>query len=196
MLLAQKDPFEDWRRNMVNEAQMTYFQRQLKTSEGLVALQVELKGEAKKFKNFWMKELDQDRLFEDRTKFGPSGLKATQQAEKRMQAFKNSNWSVTAEGEMRNSTKRDLFQYFGTPCTGEQPSMANLSKLLRKSHTHGSNLEKLAKEEEKRQLALRRQLRAAKLCQDGGLQAKYKKAAKRAGNSPKGRFHKTLSTVT
>lgn len=190
ILLAQKDPFEDWRRNMVNEAQMTPFQRQLKTNEGLTQLQKSMKDEAMKF-NFEMKEIDDDALFEMRTKFGPSGLKSSQTAEKRSEKFNIMNWEPTEEGHNRSRTKNELFQYFGTKMQGEQPTLANLSRLLHKSLHHGANLTKLAQEEQKRQEAERARVRAEKLCRDGGLRSSFYKSklkkAKSRSPSPKGK---------
>jgi len=190
ILLAQKDPFEDWRRNMVNEAQMTPFQRKLKSNEGLKQLQKSMKDEAGKF-NFEMKEKDEDTLFELRTKFGPSGLKSSQTADKRSEKFNDMNWEPTEEGHNRSRTKNELFHYFGTKMQGDQPTMANLSKLLHKSLHHGANLTKLATEEQKRQEAERARIRAEKLCRDGGLRASYYKTKvkkdKSRSPSPKGK---------
>lgn len=181
-LLAQRDPFEDWRRNMVSGKHMTHFQRQLKTNEGLESLQGGLKDEAQKFKNFWIKELDSDSLYENRLKFGPSGMKVQASAEKKKEAFKAAHWSPTEEGQMRSGTNRDLFNYFNTQVTAEEPSVANLSKLLGKSHTYGANLDKLAKDEQKRQLAENRRLRAEKLRKDASPRLrKRREAAKTDG---------------
>merc|ERR1719316_1801682 len=99
-----------------------------------------------------MKELDQEALFENRTKFGASGIRATQQADKRMEVFRKNNWEISEEGQHKNSTKHDLFRYYRThgPAENSQPTVGQLVKLLAKSHTWGANLNKLAKEEEKR----------------------------------------------
>lgn len=194
--LAQKDPFEDWRRNMVNEAQMSPFQRQLKSDAGLEKLQGHLKNEARMFKNFWIKEIDPDHLFDNRLKFGPAGMKIQENAKKELEKFKKDNWAVTEEGKLKNSTRKELFQYFGSKVTEEQPKLSDLAKLLTKSQTHGANLDKQAKEEEKRQLALKRSQSAKALCVDFGLKEQFRKSASNAGQSPSGHFHKTLSTMT
>lgn len=158
--LARKDPFEFWRRNMVNENQMSHYQRQLREDEGLRQLQREMADQGRNFKNFWLRDLgeaqdvkgEKNALFENRTKFCPTGIAATKKAEKRMEAFKNSNWAMTDEGQTRISTRKDLFQHFHLQCKGDQPTLGELGKLMRKSQTHGLNLEKLAMEEEKRQV--------------------------------------------
>jgi len=162
-LAALKDPFEDWRKNEIGARYLNFFQQQLRSNEGLSTLQHTLKGESHRFKNFQLKEMDDDTLFDVRLKFGPAGMKVVQNAKKKEDAYKKENWAPTEEGVMRNSTNNKLFNYFGTHCSGEQPRMADLSKLLKKSHTHGANLTKLAKEEEARQLAERRRLRAEKM---------------------------------
>ena len=51
-----QDPFEYWRKNEVGAAQMTNFQRNLRTNEGLATIQAEMRGTAKTFKNFYMKD--------------------------------------------------------------------------------------------------------------------------------------------
>jgi hypothetical protein len=183
ILAAQRDPFEDWRRNMVDERQMSFFQQKLKTNQGLTTLQNDLKDEARRFKSFTMKELDDAAMFEIRTKFGPSGMRATHHADKRMDAFKKENWSITDDGMSRTETKAHLFQYFNTKVSGEQPTAGQLSQVLSKSQTHGANLDKIAKEEMKRQEEER--LRAKKLKKKEGLLGYIPK--KQAGSPPTGR---------
>jgi hypothetical protein len=182
ILLAWRDPFEDWRRNMVSEKKLTHFQRQLRSNEGLSTLQGELKGEAQKFKNFWLKEISPEHLYEDRMKFGPHAMKTAQAVDKK-EASQNMGLTLTEEAQQRGSTKENLFKYFKTPLpTGEQPSMGTLAKLMEKSHSHGANLNKLAKDEERRQLEERRRLRAEKLKNDGRFS--YKKDKRKEQGSP------------
>lgn len=192
ILLEQKDPFEYWRKNEVGAAHLSNFQRNLKTNEGLSSLQGDMRGTAKLFKNFYMKELDADSLFELRSKYGPAGLNTLKQSEKKLETWKNENWGKTEEAEERGGTNRDLFHYFGAKYTGEQPALSDLSKLLQKSHTQGANLDKLAKEEEKRQVAHKAQLRmSASFCKKTPMPENYKNAAKKAGSSPAKGFHRT-----
>lgn len=164
LLLAQKDPFEDWRKNMVNEKAMSHFQRQLKSDEGLRELQGGMKDEGSKLR-LEMRRIDDDALYENRMKFGPAGLVVMRRAKNENEAFKSSNWAVTEEGQAKNSTKRSLFDYYHTSCAGEQPRLGDLGELLHKSHTYGSNLNKLALQERNRQEAERKRLLAERLRQ-------------------------------
>jgi len=181
ILLAQKDPFEDWRRNMVNEKEMSYFQRQLRTADGLEVLQHGMKDESKKFKNFYIREISHDDLCELRTDHGPHAVKVSQMSEKKLQAFNSNNCGMTEEGLQRAGTNHNLFNYFGSKTNAEQPSLGTLSKLMKKSHTYGANLDKIAKEEEKRQEAKRAQDRAERLCRISGLG--YKRSSRAAGTT-------------
>lgn len=196
LLLAHKDPFEDWRKNMVNEKEMSMFQRQLKSDRGLETLQSGLADEAKQFKNFWMKELPDSALFDCRTKFGPHGMKAQKVSAKKMDSFNSDNCGMTEEGLQRTGTNRELFKYFGSQIPGDQPSLTNLAKLLAKSQTYGANLDRLAKDEQKRQAAKRAEERAARLCRSEGFHKGYKKSTKHVGDQPTSHFHRTVSTMS
>lgn len=191
--LAQKDPFEHWRRNMASAKHMTYFQRQLKTEEGLSSLKQGMADESKKFKHFHLKDMDDLVLYDCRLKFGPAGMKTQQEAKKADEKFKSNNWSVTEEGEAKARTKDHLFKYYSTSTgSGEKPGLSDLKNLLMKSQTHGMNIEKLAKEEQKRQDA---ESKRFKFLNEGGFHDKYRRSAKMAGRSPKGCFHKTLTGI-
>merc|ERR1712054_567563 len=102
----------------------SYFQRQLRTENGLETLQNGMKDEAKRFKNFWIRELPESHLYEDRIKFGPYGMKASQAQQKKVEAFMASHQlGLTEDGLERTGTKKDSFNYFGTPIQSDQPSL-------------------------------------------------------------------------
>lgn len=200
--LAQKDPFEDWRKNMVNENQMSMFQRQLRSEAGLQTLQGGLQDEARRFKNFWLKEIPDGHLFEDRTRYGPHGMKAAQINEKKLETFRSEHLGMHDEGLERTSTNTNLFKYFGQPADfqGTAPPLKALGKLLQKSTVYGANLDKLAMEEMKRQQADRAQERAARqLCKSptSGFSRGFKRTSTNigpGGSGPADRPHRTLST--
>jgi len=152
--LALKDPFEDWRRNMVSRNQMSGFQQKLQSLGGLSSLQAGLKDEARKFRCFEMGELDADAQFSNRTLYCPSGLSIKKQKAKKDEAFKKENWEISEDAQDKRSTKKHLFKYFGHEVK-EDPGVKDLCKILHKSQTHGANLERLSKIEEKRGLIAR-----------------------------------------
>lgn len=152
--LALKDPFEDWRKNMVSRNQMSGFQQKLQSIAGLSSLQVGLKDESRKFRCFEMGEMDDDAQFSNRTLFCPSGMTIQNAKKKQVEAFKKQHWEITEDGQDKRSTKKHLFKYFGHEVK-EDPGVKDLSKLLSKSQTHGANLERISKIEEKRGLIAR-----------------------------------------
>jgi hypothetical protein len=181
LLLAKKDPFEDWRRNMVNENQMSHFQRQLRSNEGLRQLQIDLANEGRRFRNFTLNDIDAAVLCEMREKFGPAGMNVNKALQKKDDQFHANQ--VTEEALQKGGTRRELFQYYGTAIAGEQPGLSHLSKLLSKSHTHGRNLMNCAREEELRQLAAQREARVKQLGNKPGMQASGKMANKAAAKA-------------
>lgn len=181
---------------MVSLDQMTSIQRKLRTDHGLDDLQSDLRDEAKRFKSFYIKETDPSALYDNRVMFGPAGITATKTAERRSE--KLAPTEMTEEGQQRTGTNRDLFTYFGTnlAANNDQPGLSSLTKLLKTSHTHGANLEKLAKDEQKKQQAQKAQERAKKLFASGGFHAGYKRCSKDVGTLPTQRFHRTLSKMS
>jgi len=128
---------------MVNPNQMSYFMRQLKTNEGQSQLQGELKIEANRFKNGWIKELNADQLFQNRTLFCSAGIATTQRTNRKLDEWKKKNWEPTGFGKKRNApANAAMFSYFGLdPPKGNKLDMAALGKLLKASQTHGVNMD-------------------------------------------------------
>merc|ERR1712232_1128317 len=114
-----------------------------------------------------------------RTKCGPAGQAVHKQTEEKKEQFRNQNWIPTEESQQRTATNDELFQYFGQK-PGEQATLAGLTKLLQKSHTHGCNLNKMAKEQKRKEEEEARKAkmkRHGSFCRKGGFNKAFQQSA-------------------
>merc|ERR1740129_715225 len=124
------DPFKDWLRTAIDPKRASLRQRRLMSDDGLRELQGDLKVQSQRFKFRWLRELDQDDLYDDRTLFCESGRNVTKTTKKRMNAWKESTKSPS--GLDRRSTKTELFKYYNVPCPASEPDLHTIN-LLRTS---------------------------------------------------------------
>merc|ERR1719343_1427408 len=85
--------------------------------------------ENKQFKQCWLKELDDEKLFLDRTRFGDFGIAAAKKQEKKRDKYT----TFTEELLRRQAERRDLFGYYGIklPSASSVPDTRMLSKLMK-----------------------------------------------------------------
>lgn len=180
-----KDPFEYWRKNMVNEDQLTHFQKQLRSETGLHALQGELADCGRHFRNFELRDMDPSVMYDCRIMFGPASIVQKKQIEKKENSQKKEGFGETAEAQSKKGTNQKLFKYYHVPAT-DKPNLGAMKTLLSKSHTHGVNLEKLALQEQRRQHAEKLAARSIKLTAASGSPKKSKSPRKKPEGTKEG----------
>merc|ERR1719401_1867565 len=123
------DPFKDWKASVSDMSKMNLKQLKMLDLEGIRELQNEMIYENKQFKQCWLKELDDDKLFLDRTRFGEFGIAAAKKQEKKRDKYT----TVTEELLRRQAERRDLFAYYGLrlPSPTSAPDTRMLSKLMK-----------------------------------------------------------------
>merc|ERR1712194_888835 len=92
---------------------MSLTQIRMRDFEGLKHLQTEVKHEGAVFKQVWLKTLDDDMLFDNRTLFCEHGVLATKKQERRMDTFKKKNWQPSESAIKQKEAKDALFTYYG-----------------------------------------------------------------------------------
>lgn len=144
------DPFEDWRRNVVNLNNMTLKQRKLKTDEGRKDLQETLKLQNRRFKQVELKALesDGDRLYENRMFFTHSGVGTRRRAEAKSEAWKKEEWKPTQQAVEKQRNVKELFSFYGvSPAPNSKKGTAVMqSKALRRLMNESVDREKQRQE--------------------------------------------------
>lgn len=125
------DPFKDWLRTAIDPKRASLRQSRLMSDDGLRELQGDLRVQSQRFKFRWLRELDQDILYDDRTLFCESGRNVAKTTKKRMHAWKESRKFPAALD--KRSAKMELFKYYNVPCQASEPDLRTINQLLRTS---------------------------------------------------------------
>jgi len=107
------DAFGDWKASVSDVNKMTLTQIRMRDFDGLKHLHKEIKSEGAVFKQVWLKTLDDDQLFDNRTLFCDHGVLATKKQERRMDVFKKKNWKPSESAIKQKEAKDALFTYYG-----------------------------------------------------------------------------------
>jgi hypothetical protein len=146
------DPFEDWRRNVVDLNSMTLKQRKLATEEGQRDLQSSLKLQTRRFKQVEMKSIEAipDRLYENRMYFSHSGVSSTRRAEQRTEAWKQEEWKPSQQALEKRREVNDLFSFYGVKqvTASKKGSAVQQSRALRRLMTESVDRETKRQERE------------------------------------------------
>ncbi|CAK0904364.1 unnamed protein product [Prorocentrum cordatum] len=151
------DPFEDWRRNVVDLNSMTLKQRKLATDEGQRDLQNSLKLHARRFKQVEMKAIETipDRLYENRMYFSSAGVSSMKRAEQRTESWKQEEWKPSQQALEKRREVSDLFSFYGVnqvpankKCSAVQQSRALRRLMMESVDRETKRQEREAREDE------------------------------------------------
>eukprot|EP00930_Biecheleria_cincta_P035232 TRINITY_DN24241_c0_g1_i1.p1 TRINITY_DN24241_c0_g1~~TRINITY_DN24241_c0_g1_i1.p1 ORF type:complete len:588 (-),score=104.62 TRINITY_DN24241_c0_g1_i1:57-1820(-) len=111
------DPFTDWQKNCVSKEDMTVFQSELLTYEGIDRLHTKLKSDKVRFKQF-MQELAQthdadERLHDMRTFYTKSGIITTKKGQAKMDAVREAAMRPSEHAIKAAKREESLFAYYG-----------------------------------------------------------------------------------
>jgi len=128
-----KDPFQDWKKNVLDPNRMTWTQKQMQTFEGIKDLQGELKKAGIDFKQLTLKELDDERLNDNRTLFSEAGMRATERTQKRLQAAMQGAWYTKEEPHDKKEARRDLYAHYGVNHSSSEPALRPALRVFKES---------------------------------------------------------------
>lgn len=132
------DPFADWQKNCMSKQDMTVFQSELLTHEGIERLHTKMKFEHVKFKHF-MRDLaathDADERFHDmRTYYTKSGVVATKVGQAKMDAIRKAAMHPSDFSIKMAKREEGLFEYYGLSKQVQSPvGVRDLRKLMEAS---------------------------------------------------------------
>eukprot|EP00927_Polykrikos_kofoidii_P040617 TRINITY_DN34680_c0_g1_i1.p1 TRINITY_DN34680_c0_g1~~TRINITY_DN34680_c0_g1_i1.p1 ORF type:complete len:615 (+),score=127.05 TRINITY_DN34680_c0_g1_i1:76-1920(+) len=148
------DPFKDWKLNVLTDTnQMNLRQMMLRTEEGQVKLQAELKRDCHYFKSVLLKEYDDDKLFDSRVRFSDYGMQVGINSEKKKEKFRELMYAPTEKAIQRKAWEKDLFALYGVPYSEKKgPDVKALKKLFIASYdrTPHAKAERQREEEDRR----------------------------------------------
>lgn len=115
------DAFGDWKKSVSDVNKMSLSQIRMRDFDGIKHLHSDLKTTTAQFKQGWLKDLDDDVLYDYRTLYCEHGVQATKKAEKRMETFKKQTWQPSDAALQKDQDKKDIFSYYGVePASGKK----------------------------------------------------------------------------
>jgi len=130
----QRDPFKAWRSEVMDVNKMTMKEIKARTFEGIKDLAREVKQQNVLFKNCWLRETDPDTLYENRTLHTTHGIRASERAERKYEAWKQKAWKSSSTSLQKKEAQRQLFNHYGVPIYSSEPDLKAWGRVLRESH--------------------------------------------------------------
>uniref|UniRef100_A0A7S2IJH6 Uncharacterized protein n=1 Tax=Alexandrium andersonii TaxID=327968 RepID=A0A7S2IJH6_9DINO len=130
----EKDPFRAWKLEVMDVNKMTMKEIKSRSFEGIKEMQADIKRDNRRFRNLWLREMDEDLLYEDRTLYTPHGMLATEVAERKYDAWKRKAYKPNDYTVQKKEAQKKLFSYYGVPMSSSEPDLKAWGRVLRESH--------------------------------------------------------------
>jgi len=130
----EKDPFRAWKLEVMDVNKMTMKEIKARSFDGIKELQADIKRDNRRFRSLWLKEMDQDLLYEDRTLYTDHGLRASEKAERKYEAWKKKAYKPSELTLQKKEEQKKVFSYYGVPMSASEPDLKAWGRVLRESH--------------------------------------------------------------
>jgi hypothetical protein len=135
------DPFEEWLSAQAGPKKTLGSQviEVMESDKWMTKWRGDLANQSRLFKNFWLKvEVDQDNLFEDRTRFSSEGIRTFKRSQQKYPKLE----PLLLSPPKCDKPLSKMFEEHGVPLKNAEPNLKSLSGLLRQSHKRISALQK------------------------------------------------------
>jgi hypothetical protein len=158
----EANPFDDYRKNVLDPNKMTLRARMLRTDEGRDKLQRALREQDRRFTGIDLKYTDEEDLYQFRLFYSKSGLAQLERTKAKLAKMRDH--APSPEAEERNKRMVGVFGQYGVDISKSEPDIHGLKKALELSQKRSGLVEqtRVQMDNAQRQAETRNQMEAMK----------------------------------